>query len=680
MKRSFVVTALALTLSVLVSFSARADKPQKPPVGMGKYIMFLKTAPAVPAGQTPKKIVPPDVAKQGGVVLQKKDGYQIIYLPFPALKALRKDENVDYVQRVWMGETADEWRTTEAIGANSSIMRLKTDTLTETASWGPKNYSYDGSGHVKQIAEYDANGNVKTDGTDKYRYDGASRLKEAVVNGITETYTYDSFGNLSQKQTGNATSVLNIDSTSNRVSNYTYDIAGHVTRDSRRTYDYDALGMLIGVSGYPKRMFYDADEERVGFTLGSSGDFSRWIITDFDGRPLREFRSDYPLSYLQDAEWLWTEDWVYAGGQLVGGETAGPWGTYEPTVASDRRRRHYHLDYLGSVRLITTDTGAVALGVHNYYPYGTEQSMFYQEEYNFGGTGGIRPEPMRFTGQYRDFNGYWNVDNTDYLDYLHARFYDPQQERFLSADPAPDSVLLQLPQSWNRYAYALDNPVNIADPTGKYPCRVKLTGDDAKAAKVDDGTVVDAECVEATAPPKAEDVVMDWLKKHEHGLQAFGNLSAGFADVVTLTLTKRIRKAHGQDQFIDKCSGLYLGGEIAGTVWWTGISGGMGSSAAAAGSAEGAAATELGQITLTDAEFAEKGLAGLSNAQKLKALGGNSGAVGKAVLNVFKPGWWKAVAQTTATTGPTLGSGMGTIGLAGGSTTAAANTVENDCF
>src|SRR5205823_6123717 len=128
-------------------------------------------------------------------------GYQIIYLPFPALKQLRKDDNVDYAQRIWMGETPDEWRATEAISSNSSLMRVRTESLTETASWGPKNYTYDGNGNVKQIAEFDSSGNIKTVATEKFRYDGAARLKEAVVNGIIETYTYDSFGNMMQKQT-----------------------------------------------------------------------------------------------------------------------------------------------------------------------------------------------------------------------------------------------------------------------------------------------------------------------------------------------------------------------------------------------------------------------------------------------------------------------------------------------
>jgi RHS repeat-associated protein len=55
---------------------------------------------------------------------------------------------------------------------------------------------------------------------------------------------------------------------------------------------------------------------------------------------------------------------------------------------------------------------------------------------------------------------------------MHARFYSPQWGRFLSVDPGgyfPDH-----PQSWNRYTYAINNPVLNTDPDGRcvstYPC------------------------------------------------------------------------------------------------------------------------------------------------------------------------------------------------------------------
>jgi RHS repeat-associated protein len=51
------------------------------------------------------------------------------------------------------------------------------------------------------------------------------------------------------------------------------------------------------------------------------------------------------------------------------------------------------------------------------------------------------------------------------LVYLRARYYDPATGTFLSRDPLQGDV--DNPLSRNRYAYALDNPVNRRDPTGQ---------------------------------------------------------------------------------------------------------------------------------------------------------------------------------------------------------------------
>ncbi|MBP6804580.1 MAG: RHS repeat-associated core domain-containing protein [Chloroflexi bacterium] len=53
------------------------------------------------------------------------------------------------------------------------------------------------------------------------------------------------------------------------------------------------------------------------------------------------------------------------------------------------------------------------------------------------------------------------------LIYMNARFYAPYLNRFLSADtvvPNPTN-----PQSFNRYSYSLNNPINYTDPDGHNP-------------------------------------------------------------------------------------------------------------------------------------------------------------------------------------------------------------------
>jgi RHS repeat-associated protein len=94
-----------------------------------------------------------------------------------------------------------------------------------------------------------------------------------------------------------------------------------------------------------------------------------------------------------------------------------------------------------------------------------------QEPLNFGAAsqyGLMRTEPMKFTSHERDFNGAINVENTDYLDYMHARYYSPVMGRFLSVDPALNvKRAVLVPGAWNHYSYSLNNPTKYVDPDGK---------------------------------------------------------------------------------------------------------------------------------------------------------------------------------------------------------------------
>ncbi len=52
------------------------------------------------------------------------------------------------------------------------------------------------------------------------------------------------------------------------------------------------------------------------------------------------------------------------------------------------------------------------------------------------------------------------------LDYFGARCFSAAQGRFTTADPLLNSGRPWEPQSWNRYAYTLNNPLKFTDPDG----------------------------------------------------------------------------------------------------------------------------------------------------------------------------------------------------------------------
>lgn len=116
--------------------------------------------------------------------------------------------------------------------------------------------------------------------------------------------------------------------------------------------------------------------------------------------------------------------------------------------------RHFHVDHLGTPRLITDASGA-QVAFHAYYPYGEEATEVDQDTLRY-----------KFAGHERDL-----VDpssGADDLDHMHARMSNPQLGRLLSTDPELQvERAKERPQLWNRYAYAVGNPVLYVDRDGK---------------------------------------------------------------------------------------------------------------------------------------------------------------------------------------------------------------------
>jgi|GEM_PF-5092516 len=191
-------------------------------------------------------------------------------------------------------------------------------------------------------------------------------------------------------------------------------------------------------------------------------------------------------------EALWLEDFVWRDGLLLGSQRPVEMGG----------RRHFHLDHLGTPRLITADNGQ-RISSHDYYPFGDEYSPFSQET----AAGFDREEPMKFTGHERDYAGGMGAEDGHAIDYMHARYYNPSPGRFLSVDPLLGGF--GEPQSWNRYTYALNNPLGLLDPFG---LAARKPGEQVQKGDTCDGAVVDGWCtageiitVEGTQP-KTEEV------------------------------------------------------------------------------------------------------------------------------------------------------------------------------
>jgi len=113
---------------------------------------------------------------------------------------------------------------------------------------------------------------------------------------------------------------------------------------------------------------------------------------------------------------------------------------------------YYGTDALGSVRVVF-DAAGNRVARTDYVPFGEALNP----------TGALPSE--QFTGQQRDGDAG--------LDYFGARYFAARLGRFSTMDPVSGHPAD--PQSWNRYAYAHNNPGSFIDPNGMDDCQFTQT-------------------------------------------------------------------------------------------------------------------------------------------------------------------------------------------------------------
>jgi RHS repeat-associated protein len=327
------------------------------------------------------------------------------------------------------------------------------------ATWCSGAYSYDGMGNIRAI------------GNDVYIYDTAGRLvsgtadKQRNPQSVSrQDYSYDAFGNrILVSRAGGSVDCLggcelpvtvDQNTTTNHLTsnNAQYDAAGNLTYIQNvvggtaytATYTYDTAGRLARAAANTdiRDFLYTADDERIATANGASW---TWTVRGLDGKVLREFTSMADSNTgLPTANRQWSKDYVWREGLLLASVT--------PTTpgASTTRIQHFHLDHLGTPRLVTDDNG-VQLGLHAYYPFGAELNLGLNEQ---------PTELMKFTGHERDVL----AGDPHTLDDMHARYEMGTMGRFLSVDRVGGDPFF--PQTWNCYVYARNNPLNRVDIDG----------------------------------------------------------------------------------------------------------------------------------------------------------------------------------------------------------------------
>ena len=316
--------------------------------------------------------------------------------------------------------------------------------------------TYDSDGEVTNILDQDGSGNTLAVFT--YTYNLGGLVTSEAGLGVTTTYTYD------------ADDEILSETSSLTKANYSYDADGNqvgpgivigpgnqLLSDGTWNYTYDADGNLIekvGVSGgadsgitwtytYDNRnQMTSAVETQASTTLESVtyrydvfGNRIEEDVNNGSGLQISRFAYDGPN--------IWA-DLDGFNNLLTRRLYIGPMEAPVARMSNSGTADWYLTDNLGSVRVLTDNTGAVIDEI-NYDAFG---NILTQTQASFS-------DRYLWTGQ--------QFDAVTGLQFNRARYYDPTIGRWTTEDPLGFAA-----GDTNLYRYVEDQPTRFIDPSGEH--------------------------------------------------------------------------------------------------------------------------------------------------------------------------------------------------------------------
>jgi RHS repeat-associated protein len=297
-------------------------------------------------------------------------------------------------------------------------------------------YAYDDNDGLTAITE----GNE----TFGFSYDQLDRRAGMTLpNGISTAYSYDAAGRLTGMKYSKGSTVLRdlvygYDEINRRTS-YSGNTAPAPRDTATDTATVNALNQYTTRNGKPiahddnanqtiNNAVWDARDRLISL---SGPNFTASFTYDAMGRRTSKTVNGQKKTYLYDGSDLISE----TGADY----TFGP-GIDEPLERKSGQNEYYLSDALGSVIGLADGTGTIKTS-YNYSPFGKKQT-----------TGVNSSNPFAFTGREDDGNGYY---------FYRARYYSPDQKRFISEDPLGFGG-----GDTNLQAYVGNSPINFTDPSG----------------------------------------------------------------------------------------------------------------------------------------------------------------------------------------------------------------------
>ena len=384
---------------------------------------------------------------------------------------------------------------TSVTGLDGSVTRYEYDALGRrilTAGGSlTTEYEYDAVGSVVRMAttgetglellySYDLNGMLTSETrsengvstVSEYAYDALNRVSAYTNGSQSESYSYDAVGNMLEKL-ANGTAITMTYDAANRMTgmssengsiSYTYSANGDLISKAmgglRDTYTYDAAGNLTQYSGY--------DGYEVNYTYSALNLLTEKVSKGSSDRAtLEEIVSGKGSANTAAGKETVTTRYTYdilqtyanVLTETANGETTSYEYGLERIAAytgtdAEQVKTQYVYDVRGSVIETVTARALRELSGATAAPTVTVQGYAYTP---YGEQTGTDVSGYTYNGEYYDAaTGMLN---------LRARQYEPAQMRFSRPDIVRGYAVN--PQSINRYAYCVNNPVMYADPSGE---------------------------------------------------------------------------------------------------------------------------------------------------------------------------------------------------------------------
>ncbi|QIV93864.1 RHS repeat domain-containing protein [Allofrancisella frigidaquae] len=329
---------------------------------------------------------------------------------------------------------------TSYAGANFSLsiaydnMNRATDIKTTSVN---SSYTYDGENNVISIID-----GLSSSNNESFSYDGNNRLIQASGPWGQASYSYDNLNNITSLTTTNDGAHSYVYDGKNLLSFVTsntkrgtqkldYDTNGNVIKKGQDTYVYDAANHLISFKNKDHEIEFVYDPN--GHVISTTEDGKKPVITYYDESGRLLYKLDPNKTTQQVTDYIYLNDKLAVEARHDQG---------------DLKNVSYHYittNPLGSP--IASTLNGVTEWRQIYRPYGLEKSQITQDEDHIG------------------FTGKETVKNMNLVN-MNARYYAPDFGRFMAYDPAEPTVGDLF--SFNRYAYANNNPLLYTDPTGLF--------------------------------------------------------------------------------------------------------------------------------------------------------------------------------------------------------------------